>query len=108
MDDNLVCVVGEDYLKMATKLAHDRFLENERKMEVLYNKIKDEVVNYVEKEERKETKEERKERKIREGLARRAEVRKQKEEKKRLKQLEVEKSTDKEDTLKEEKDLVAT
>lgn len=108
VDDNLVCVVGEDYLKMATKLAHDRFLENERKMEVLYNKIKDEVVNYVEKEERKETKEERKERKIREGLARRAEVRKQKEEKKRLKQLEVEKSTDKEDTLKEEKDLVAT
>lgn len=89
----LVFTVSEPYIEMITKLAHDRFLENERKLEQLYNKIDKEIIQYVQKEENTETKEERKERKIREGMAIREEVRKQKEEKRRLKQLESQKET---------------
>lgn len=88
--DELISVVDEAYLKMITKLAFDRFLENERKMEKLYNRIDEEVIQYIESTDHIETKEERKERKMQEGLARRDEVRKLKEEKKRLKQLELE------------------
>lgn len=87
VNEELISVVNESYLRMITKLAHDRFLENERKMELLYTRIKSEVVEYTEKSEKVETKEERKERKRREGLARRDDVRKIKEEKRRLKQL---------------------
>jgi tRNA wybutosine-synthesizing protein 3 len=85
-----VFVVNESYIKMITKLAYDRFLENERKLEQLYDRINREIIQYVEKSEEKETKEERKQRKIQEGLSRRDDVRKLKEETRRLKQLELE------------------
>lgn len=88
--DSISPLVNEDYIKVLTKLAHDRFLENERKMETLYNKINDEIVNPPQSQiqQHLETKEERKIRKIQEGMARRDNVRKEKEEKKRLKALE--------------------
>lgn len=85
-----VSIVDEQYLKMITKLAYDRFLENEKKMDKLYHRINTEIIQYVEKVEKVETKEERKQRKMMEGLAIREEVRKLKEEKKKLKQLELE------------------
>lgn len=88
--DEVVSIVSESYIKMITKLAHDRFLENERKMEQLHERINKEVIQYVEKIDNIETKEERKQRKIKEGMAIRDEVRKQKEEKRRLKQLQLE------------------
>lgn len=86
---NLLNVVNESYLEMITKLAYDRFLENEKKMELLYTRIDKEVIQYIDKLEHVETKEERKARKIKEGLARRDDVRKLKNEKKRLKELEL-------------------
>lgn len=91
-DGDIVNVVNESYLMMITKLAYDRFLENERKMELLYSRIEKEVIQYVKKEAHTESKEERKERKIREGMARRDEVLKLKAEKKRLKELELQNS----------------
>lgn len=93
MDKNgdILFTLDESYLKMITKLAHDRFLENERKLQVLYDRINKEVIQFIQKPEKAETKEERKVRKMREGLARRDDVRKIKEEKKRIKQMELEK-----------------
>lgn len=88
--DDILCTVDESYIKMVTKLAYDRFLENERKLDLLYERIEKEIINSVSTTEVKETKEERKERKMREGLARRDDVRKLKEEKRRLKQLQLE------------------
>ncbi|TID23854.1 hypothetical protein CANINC_003146 [Pichia inconspicua] len=88
--NEVVCIVSESYLKMVTKLAHDRFLENERKMEQLYERIDQEVIHFVENSSVSETKEERRQRKIKEGMAIRDEVRKQKEEKRRLKLLQLE------------------
>lgn len=93
IDENgdITSVVGESYLQMITKLAYDRFLVNEEKIKKLYDGIQQEIIKHIESvEEKVETKEERKQRKMQEGLARRDEVRKLKEEKKRLKQLEAE------------------
>lgn len=87
-EGDLISIVDESYMRIITKLAFDRFLENEKKIEKLYNRINDEIIQFVPPSEHIETKEERKQRKIREGLARRDDVRKLKEEKKKLKQLE--------------------
>lgn len=90
-DGEIVSVVDESYIKMITKLTYDRFLENERKMELLRTRIDEEIMKVKEKEPKIETKEERKQRKMQEGLARRDDVRKVKEEKRRLKQIALEK-----------------
>ncbi|CAH6723362.1 tRNA wybutosine-synthesizing protein 3 [[Candida] jaroonii] len=68
-DEEVVFNVDETYLDFVTKLAKDRFTENFRKLDQLYDAIK--VMGVVEKKV-VETKEERRERKIREGLAKQA------------------------------------
>lgn len=85
---DIICTVDESYIRMVTKLAYDRFLENERKLDLLYERINKEIIQTIPKNEIKESKEERKQRKMREGLARRDDVRKLKEEKRKLKELE--------------------
>lgn len=90
-DEQIVSVVDESYIRMITKLAYHRFLENERKMELLRNRIDEEIMQVNHIELPMETKEERKLRKMQEGLARRDEVRKLKEEKRRLKLIEQQK-----------------
>lgn len=84
-DGRVVPLVDANYIRILTKLAHDRFLENERKTQLLYDKINTEIVLAKPAEKAHvETKEERKARKIQEGMARRDEVLKQKAEKRRL------------------------
>lgn len=88
--DEIVSLVDKTYLSLITKLAYDRFLVNEEKMKKLYNHINEDIINYQVAQKVVETKEERKQRKMQEGLAKRDEVRKLKEEKRKLKQLEIE------------------
>lgn len=79
--EELVSFVSEDYLQVLTKLSHDRFKENFRKLDGIFRAI--EQMDTVPAKVSVETKEERKERKIREGMARRDAVRAQKEDKRR-------------------------
>lgn len=72
-------LVSSSYLETITKLSHDRFSENFRKMDYLQKSI---MTMKQAPEEVVETKEQRRERKIREGLERRAGVREEKERKK--------------------------
>lgn len=77
--EKLVSMVSTEYLKTITKLSHDRFAENFRKMAQLHEQVAQ--MGVVE-EEVVETKEQRRERKIKEGMARRAGVREEKDRKK--------------------------
>lgn len=79
-DPNADCVralVSESYLETLTALAYDRFVENERKTELLMERIGAELV-HVTPAQHVETKEERRVRKMAEGLARREGVREEK------------------------------
>lgn len=78
-ENKLVAMVSSGYLETVTKLLHDRFAENFRKMDYLQKSI---LAMDLIPEEVVETKEQRRERKIREGLERRAGVREEKERKK--------------------------
>lgn len=77
--EELVSFVSEEYLDYVTKLSIERFQENFKKLNQLYNSVeilikssgKDKVV--------KESKEERRQRKIREGLQRQQEAKRLKE-----------------------------
>lgn len=75
-NDVHILTVNENYLKFITKLSLDRFNENFKKLDQLYKAIvalnsMDLRANVVQ----KESKEERRERKIKEGMAKREEVR---------------------------------
>lgn len=87
--DKLVSMVSVEYLKTITKLSHDRFTENFRKMAKLHENIANMGVVH---EEVVETKEQRRERKIQEGMARRAGVREEKD-RKRMEKIENEKAS---------------
>lgn len=83
-NQELTSFVSEDYLRIITKLSEDRFKENFKKLDALYKAIKS--LNTLKSPISKvETKEERKSRKMKEGLARREEVRALKEQKKKEK-----------------------
>lgn len=83
-NQELTSFVSEDYLRIITKLSEDRFKENFKKLDALYKAI--ESLNTLKSPISKvETKEERKSRKMKEGLARREEVRALKEQKKKEK-----------------------
>jgi tRNA wybutosine-synthesizing protein 3 len=83
-NQELTSFVSEDYLRIITKLSEDRFKENFKKLDSLYKAI--ESLNTLKSPISKvETKEERKSRKMKEGLARREEVRALKEQKKKEK-----------------------
>ncbi|KAK6462425.1 putative trna-YW synthesizing protein [Scheffersomyces coipomensis] len=69
--DENVLLVTKDYLEVITKLSHDRFKENFKKMDQLHQAI-DSVISSTVDIIPVETKEQRRERKIKEGLARRA------------------------------------
>lgn len=90
-DNKLVSIVPVEYLKTITKLSHDRFAENMRKMAQLHENVA--RMGIVQEEKVLETKEQRRERKIREGMERRAGVREEKDRKKleKLEKLEHEK-----------------
>lgn len=90
-DDSLVSIVSEEYLELSTKLSLDRFKENFKKLDILSKAVKNMVDTPI-KEVHTETKEERRERKIREGMARRDNVKKLKEQKKKEKELEAKQS----------------
>lgn len=90
-DDSLVSIVSEEYLELSTKLSLDRFKENFKKLDILSKAVKNMVDTPI-KEVHTETKEERRERKIREGMARRDDVKKLKEQKKKEKELEAKQS----------------
>lgn len=81
--DSLVSFVTEDYLELITKLSHDRFAENFKKLDILHHAIKDMNVPV---QAPKETKDERRLRKIQEGMARQEGVRALKEQKKKEKE----------------------
>lgn len=83
--DELVSFVSEDYLKIVTKLSLDRFQENFKKLNTLHNAIENSA-NDNKVPLKEESKDERRERKMREGLARREEVRTLKEQKRREKE----------------------
>lgn len=84
MNQELISFVSEDYLRIVTKLSEDRFKENFKKLDALYKAI--ESLNTLQSPiSEVETKEERKIRKMKEGLARREEVRALKEQKKKEK-----------------------
>lgn len=84
-NEELVSFVSQDYLHVLTQLSRDRFTENFRKLDGLFNAIKQ--LENAPVAEHVETKEERKERKIREGMARREAVRAKKDEKRRQEKL---------------------
>lgn len=69
-NDQLVRIVSEEYLQLLSQLAVDRFDENERRMGNLFAAIEKMEV----KVDARESKEARRERKIREGLARREQL----------------------------------
>ncbi|EGW34347.1 uncharacterized protein SPAPADRAFT_134561 [Spathaspora passalidarum NRRL Y-27907] len=73
--EELVSFVSKEYLEYATKLSYERFTENFKKMNQLYDAI-DKMMSSgdQQKVKDKETKEERRERKIREGLQRQQEL----------------------------------
>ncbi|EGV65023.1 tRNA(Phe) wybutosine-synthesizing methylase [Yamadazyma tenuis] len=81
-EETPVLTVNENYLKFITKLSVDRFIENFKKLDQLYQAI--EILNNTVEvaEEQKETKDQRRQRKIEEGMARRDGVRLAKEQKK--------------------------
>lgn len=84
INQELTSFVSEDYLRIITKLSEDRFKENFKKLDALYKAI--ESLNTMQSPiSEVETKEERKIRKMKEGLARREEVRALKEQKKKEK-----------------------
>lgn len=68
--------VTKQYLDVITKLSHDRFAENFKRMNILKEAIESSSFYIGEVSEKKETKEERRQRKMQEGLARREDVRK--------------------------------
>mmetsp|Transcript_7427 Transcript_7427/g.9210 ORF Transcript_7427/g.9210 Transcript_7427/m.9210 type:complete len:276 (+) Transcript_7427:708-1535(+) len=84
LNEELISFVSQDYLRVITKLSDDRFKENFKKLDALYNAV--ESLNTLQVSASKvETKEERKVRKMKEGLARREELRALKEQKKKEK-----------------------
>ncbi|CUM51591.1 uncharacterized protein AC631_02712 [Debaryomyces fabryi] len=84
LTEELVSFVSQDYLRVITKLSEDRFKENFKKLDALYKAV--ESLNTLQNSTSKvETKEERRVRKMKEGLARREEVRALKEQKKKEK-----------------------
>lgn len=88
-NEEIVLNVNDNYIRYITKLSIDRFNENFKKLEQLYQAIKKMELPI---KEIKETKEERRVRKMQEGLARRENVRKQKEQMK-LEKLQAESNT---------------
>lgn len=79
---NIIVNVNENYLQFLTKLSIDRFTENFKKL----NQLEEAIQNMEFKREPvKETKEQRRDRKMREGMARREEVREMKQKKKQEK-----------------------
>ncbi|GMG39335.1 unnamed protein product [Ambrosiozyma monospora] len=85
-EGRIVSLVTEDYLGLITKLGYDRFQENRKKLNHLYDEIEQHLIHAKE-EPKKESKDERRERKRMEGLARRESVRKLKEQQKILQAL---------------------
>jgi len=82
----LVTFVSKQYLELITKLSLDRFTENFKKMNQLHAAI--DAIDDDKTRQKTETKEERRQRKIKEGLARRNEVREMKQLKKAQKEQE--------------------
>ncbi|CCD24601.1 tRNA methyltransferase TYW3 NDAI_0D02870 [Naumovozyma dairenensis CBS 421] len=75
--ENMKLFVSQDYIHILDKLTLIKFSENRRKMDDLYKKFNEELIekdNVNSKESNKETKEERRERKRREGLKRQLEM----------------------------------
>ncbi|ODV94719.1 hypothetical protein PACTADRAFT_50584 [Pachysolen tannophilus NRRL Y-2460] len=80
--ENLYLLVTEQYLELITNLSLDRFKENKKRLNSLYNSISkmlEKNDQEIEQEHLQETKEQRRARKIKEGLARKEQVRKLKE-----------------------------
>lgn len=71
-NDSLVSFVTADYLELITKLSHDRFTENFKKLDVLHRAIKD---MHKPTQTPKESKDEKRLRKMQEGMARQESVR---------------------------------
>ncbi|OWB61973.1 transferase activity protein [[Candida] boidinii] len=85
--EELVSIVSEDYLDLMTIMSLDRFKENSRKLNQLYESIDKNIIksNPIIKEKQVvESREEKRIRKMKEGMARRDEVRAMKELKKSL------------------------
>ncbi|CCH46567.1 tRNA wybutosine-synthesizing protein [Wickerhamomyces ciferrii] len=68
-NDTPIAFVTEEYLQMITQLSLDRFEENERRLNMLYEAISKMQVQAPKDSEQQETKEQRRERKRKEGLA---------------------------------------
>ncbi|RLV90083.1 tRNA wybutosine-synthesizing protein 3 [Spathaspora sp. JA1] len=68
--DQLISFVSKEYLEYITKLSNERFTENFRKLNQLYDAIEKMIGTKEQPVVKEETKEERRERKIREGLQR--------------------------------------
>lgn len=70
--ESLKLFVPEEYLDLIDNMALEKFQENSRKMDELYNKIEQEIINakkdHMSSEKTMETKDQRRERKRREGL----------------------------------------
>lgn len=95
-DEVPTLTVNENYLKFITKLSLDRFNENFRKLDQLYKAIERlNTLDYKPDNAPKESKEERRQRKIKEGMAKRDEVRLLKQQKK-MEKLKLEPDTPKE------------
>ncbi|OUM54909.1 hypothetical protein BVG19_g4360 [[Candida] boidinii] len=93
--EELVSIVSEDYLDLMTIMSLDRFKENSRKLNQLYESIDKNIIkaNPIIKEKQvSETREEKRIRKMKEGIARRDEVRAMKELKKSLEAAKLEES----------------
>ncbi|GME78414.1 unnamed protein product [Ambrosiozyma monospora] len=102
-EERIVSLVTENYLGLITKLGYDRFQENKKKLNHLYDEIEKHLI-FAKDEPKKESKEERRERKRMEGLARREGVRKLKEEQKRLKALKLANGAENENVTENDKD----
>ncbi|KAK6199186.1 putative trna-YW synthesizing protein [Scheffersomyces amazonensis] len=79
--DESVLLVTKQYLDVLTRLSHDRFRENFKKMDQLHASIETSLFSSRPSKPAEETKEQRRERKIREGLERKAALQKAEKEK---------------------------